>query len=93
MMALRMPSLPKFSSFPNRLYLLGSGTSCLLLTPTDSCCAVLWRHFSLSLGKIIGAEKAPWSSLFHELFHDSWTVGGAGLRGEKENLPLFLPFA
>ena len=86
-----MPSFPKFSSFPNCLYLLRSQASCLLFTPTDSCWAVLWRHLSLSLGNII--DKTPWSSLFHELIYDSCAVGGSGLLGEKGDFPLFLPFA
>lgn len=87
----RMPSFPKFSSFPNCLYLLRSQASCLLFTPTDSCWAVLWRHLSPSLGNII--DQTPWSSLFHELIYDSCAVGGSGLWGEKGDFPLFLPFA
>ena len=78
-----MPSFPKFSSFPNCLYLLRSQASCLLFTPTDSCWVVLWRrHLSLSLGNII--DKTPWSSLFHELIYDSCAVGVQASWGRRE---------
>lgn len=80
-MALRILAIvTNISSFPNSRNLLGSQASCLLFTPTDSCWAVLWRHLSLSLGKMNREElRTPWSCLLHQLFYDSHTVGGAGL--------------